>query len=264
MTPETPSDPPVRRLTTRLGPVGITDVGQGPALVAVHGLPGSVRDYRWLGTCVQPHLRFVRIDLPASGATPLATLSSPHAHDRADVALAVLDALDIDVAAIVGHSMGGLVAQCAARRWPERFQRVALLASVGRRPHRGFERIPAPHLLARVLDHPIAGRLFFPLYLRGMRAVGFRGHYTREELVHMNDCIAAVSFPANRDTIARLRVPTMVAWAHDDPMVEPEVSRDLSEAAPDGPRLDWPTGGHNIQKSRAVELGDALVDWLSS
>ena len=35
----------------------------------------------------------------------------------------------------------------------------------------------------------------------------------------------------------------------------------LSAALPAGPRLVFPSGGHNIQKTRAVEIADALVAW---
>lgn len=44
VTPERPSDPDVRTAQLPGGSFTWTDEGQGPVLVAVHGLPGSVRD----------------------------------------------------------------------------------------------------------------------------------------------------------------------------------------------------------------------------
>lgn len=262
MTPATPSDPVVRTLAIRGGTLTATDVGEGPVLVAVHGLPGSVRDFRWLGAAVEPHLRLVRLDLPASGGTPLATLPSPHVRDRAEVVVRALDALDIAEAAVLGHSMGGPVALAAAARWPDRFSHLVLLASVGTRMHRGYRRIPRPRAFAHLLAAPGIGRLLLPAYRRAMRSVGFPGDYSRDELSHMNRCVAAVCFADNRHDAAEVRAPTMVAWANDDPMVEPAVSRELADAVPAGPRLSFATGGHNIQKSHALEIADALVSWL--
>ena len=259
MTPEAPSDPHV----STTGDVAITDTGTGPTLIAVHGLPGSVRDYRWLGPVVEPHLRFVRIDLPASGGTPLHVLPSPYARDRAELVPRVMDALGVERACVVGHSMGGLVAMAAASRWPDRCNKLALLASVGRYPHRGFKRIPTPHAWSRALHAPLVGNALFPIYLRGLRAAGFRGDYTRRELAHMNACLSKVSFSWARRVTDRLKVPTMVAWANDDPLIEPSISEDLAAQVPNGPRLSWDTGGHNIQKSRAVEIGNELVAWLT-
>ena len=34
------------------------------------------------------------------------------------------------------------------------------------------------------------------------------------------------------------------------------------DAARDGPRLVYDTGGHNIQKTQADELADALAEWI--
>lgn len=262
MTPEAPSDPPLRVLAVRGGAVAATDAGAGPVVVAVHGLPGSVRDYRWLGAALEPRLRLVRLDLPASGETPLATEPSPRARDRAEVIVRALDALDIGQATVLGHSMGGAVALAAAANWPDRFSHLVLLASVGTRPHRGYQRIPSPRAFGRLLAAPAVGHLLLPVYRRAMRAVGFPGSYSRAELSHMNRCIAALSFADNREAAARLAAPTMVAWADDDPMVEPEVSRALADAVPAGPRLGFATGGHNIQKSRAIEIAEALVPWI--
>jgi pimeloyl-ACP methyl ester carboxylesterase len=53
----------------------------------------------------------------------------------------------------------------------------------------------------------------------------------------------------------------MVACARDDPFVEVAISKELYWRCPEGPRLEFPDGGHNIQKSRAVELAAALDAW---
>ena len=45
-TPATPRDPERRTASGAGGPFTYTDEGTGPAVVAVHGLPGSARAYR--------------------------------------------------------------------------------------------------------------------------------------------------------------------------------------------------------------------------
>ena len=54
----------------------------------------------------------------------------------------------------------------------------------------------------------------------------------------------------------------LVAWCQDDPLVERQIGEELAQAAPAGPRLVFPTGGHNLQKTHAVELGEVLVPWV--
>ena len=48
-----------------------TDEGTGPVVLAIHGCPGSVRDWRWLGHPLASHFRLIRLDLPGFGETPL-------------------------------------------------------------------------------------------------------------------------------------------------------------------------------------------------
>ena len=58
-----PSDPPLQTAQGPLGAFSYTDVGQGPVFVAVHGLPGSVRDFRHLGARLER-----QADKPGPGA----------------------------------------------------------------------------------------------------------------------------------------------------------------------------------------------------
>ena len=67
------------------------------------------------------------VDLPGhgrSGGAPLATVEA-----IADWLIAVLDAAGLDRAAIVGHSLGSLVAIAAAARHPDRVRAIALIGS---------------------------------------------------------------------------------------------------------------------------------------
>ncbi|MBT8063516.1 MAG: alpha/beta hydrolase [Gammaproteobacteria bacterium] len=67
------------------------------------------------------------VDLPGhgrSGGEPLKTIE-----EMADWAIEVLDAAGLSTAAIVGHSLGSLVAIAAAARHPERVRAVALVGT---------------------------------------------------------------------------------------------------------------------------------------
>ena len=56
-----------------------------------------------------------------------------------------------------------------------------------------------------------------------------------------------------------LRAPTLTAFCDDDPFIEPEIQEELGALVPVGPRLRWAEGGHNVQKTHAVEVAEALL-----
>jgi pimeloyl-ACP methyl ester carboxylesterase len=119
MTPAAPSDPPIRTLAVRGQTVAYRDAGVGPLVLALHGLPGSGRDFRWLGAALEPRARLLRLDLPGFGDTPRAAAPDPGQAAQADWVRAVLDALGIEACVVLGHSFGGpLATRVAATCWP--------------------------------------------------------------------------------------------------------------------------------------------------
>lgn len=259
MTPEHPSDPELRTLTLPSGPATYTDEGSGPTVLAIHGLPGSVRDWRWLGSALDGRVRLVRIDMPGFGGTPLSTSPSAKLADRADFVASVVDALELDRPLVLGHSMGGPVATSLAVRRPDALRALGLLASVAHRPHQMIRGVPRG-ALAATFRLPGVSRLFAGPLERAYEGFGFR-HTTPVGRHHALQCVGALRFPEHAANLAAVRVPTLVAWTEDDPLVEKAVSEELYWRVATGPRVRFPDGGHNLQKSRAVELADTLVAW---
>jgi pimeloyl-ACP methyl ester carboxylesterase len=87
----------------RKGPFTYTDEGAGEVVVALHGLPGSVRDWRWLAPALAG-VRLVRIDQPGFGGTPLQTEPDSSLAARTRFVLAALAALAIDRFVVLGPS----------------------------------------------------------------------------------------------------------------------------------------------------------------
>lgn len=259
--PEQPSDPEARVVVLRDGPAGYTDEGEGPVVVAVHGLPGSTRDYRWLGRVVEPRVRFIRLDMPGFGDTPLHTMAGTHVRERAVFVLQALDALRVDRFVVLGHSMGGPVAMHIAARAPDRAMGLALISSVGLRPHRLLRRRPTMTSLSRALRVPGGARLMLPVLRSSFQRAGFVHGVTDAAIVHTVHTVGALRFENVRDDVASIAAPSLVAWSRDDALVEDAVSTELAAALPRGPRLVFADGGHNPQKAHAVEIGSALAEF---
>lgn len=259
--PDHPSDPPLRTTALPTGPFTWTEEGEGPVIVAVHGAPGSVRDWRWVGAALPPTIRFVRLDLPGFGGTPRATAPGAHLDARGRFVADALAALGIDRCVLLGHSMGGPVALAAAAHAPDRVVGLALIASVGLRPHRLIRRLPGHATWAWLMDAPVVGRPAQHALRQLFRLAGFPSGLPLEEVAQTARCLGALDFEAQRRNTAAWRGPTLCAWADDDAFIEPAIPEAHAAALPDGPRLRWAEGGHNVQKTRAIEIADALVAW---
>lgn len=114
--------------------------GPGPAVLLVHGQPGSAADWQDLRQ-VPPGGRCLVVDRPGYGRSAVGACGMG---DNAEFLADLLAARSAAPAVVVGHSYGGGVALLMAARRPETVAGLVLLGSVGPRSSvNGFD-----HLLA--------------------------------------------------------------------------------------------------------------------
>ncbi len=104
--------------------------GDGSPLVLVHGLGGTIENWRAIAPPLAARHRVVVPDLPGHGRSALL----PEARDvdaLAEAVLAQIDAEAIRGAVWIGHSLGGVVALRAAALRPETARGLVLAASAG-------------------------------------------------------------------------------------------------------------------------------------
>ncbi len=106
------------------------DCGQGPTVLFIHGLLGSYRHWRHLVEAMKEDHRLLAPDLFGHGDSekPMGDYSlGAHAATLRDL----LDNLGIDKVTLVGHSLGGGIAMQFVYLFPERVERLVLVASGG-------------------------------------------------------------------------------------------------------------------------------------
>lgn len=261
------SDPPPSVASLPLGRLSYVDEGprRAPALVALHGIPGSVRDFRYLAPQLTDRIRMVRLDLPGFGGSPPVDDAVRSFRGRAAAVLALADHLGLSRFSVLGHSMGGGTALAVAAAHPGRVDLLALVASVALSRHRGLGMAPWVFgLAARCLRLPVLGRGLLAWTRAGYRRRRLPGadELTASDLAVQMQAIAAADFGFLRRAVAGPLPRTLVAYARDDHMIEPWISEELVRALPDARVLAFDEGGHNLQKTRAVELAAALRDCL--
>jgi 2-hydroxy-6-oxonona-2,4-dienedioate hydrolase len=111
-------------------PVRHLVAGEGTPLVLLHALGESALDWRWVLPALSRTHRVYAVDLPGFGYSgkPSAEYSSAF---FARFVGAYLDALGLERAALVGNSLGGLVALRLALSEPARVSALGLVASAG-------------------------------------------------------------------------------------------------------------------------------------
>ncbi|RUX47713.1 alpha/beta fold hydrolase [Mesorhizobium sp. M4A.F.Ca.ET.050.02.1.1] len=112
---------------------GFIRAGSGAPVLLIHGVGMGAAIWRPQIALMQDRFDLIAIDMLGHGGSPLPPQDAGLA-DFADQAIRLLDHLGLDRVAVVGHSMGALVAQEIALRAPSRVSSVICLNAVFRRP----------------------------------------------------------------------------------------------------------------------------------
>ena len=113
---------------TAAGRISTMQAGSGPPVVLLHGLGATKASFLPTVEALADHHRVIAIDLPGFGDSDKPLRAPYHAPYFANAVAALLDALGLDEADVVGNSMGGRVAIELGLRHPGRARRLALLA----------------------------------------------------------------------------------------------------------------------------------------
>lgn len=110
---------------TARGAIHYAQAGSGAPLLLLHATPGSYRAFRQLAPLLASKFRTIALDTPGYGnSDPLPGEVSIEAMARSVVAL--LDALELPRAHVLGLHTGNKIAAAMAAQWPDRVDRVVL------------------------------------------------------------------------------------------------------------------------------------------
>jgi pimeloyl-ACP methyl ester carboxylesterase len=116
-----------RRIQTEAGAYSTLEAGTGPPILMLHGLGGNKASFLPTVAALAPSFRTIAVDLLGFGDSdkPLGASYGPEFQARGIGRL--LDALDLERAHFVGHSMGGRIALELGFREPERTTGLVLM-----------------------------------------------------------------------------------------------------------------------------------------
>jgi len=99
-------------------------MGQGKPVVMIHGGGADSRDWTYLAPLLARHYQVITFDGRGCGQSPSQTEPANYVGE----VLHLLNHLQVDQAAIIGHSLGGQIATEFALAYPTRLQELILIA----------------------------------------------------------------------------------------------------------------------------------------
>ena len=108
----------LRHATVPDGDLAFLDEGEGPAVVLLHGFPSTSSLWREFVPLMEGRFRVIVPDLLGSGGSKPASGTGLDPPAQARAVAALLEALDVDRFAVVGHGIGGVIAQLLALDTP--------------------------------------------------------------------------------------------------------------------------------------------------
>jgi pimeloyl-ACP methyl ester carboxylesterase len=244
---------PTKVAKTALGPVGYRELGAGPPLLLIMGLGGSMDAWQpvFLAALAQRH-RVVLLDNAGVGET--AALTAPLTiTEMADQTSDLITALRLGRTAVLGWSMGGMIAQALAVLHPAQVSRLILAAT---QPGTGKSLpIPAAAAAAAAGSNP-AGVLsvLFPASASAAQqayALGilrYPGFYQAPRAVIADQGLAVQQWIAGQDPAGRrltaVRLPALVADGTVDQLNPVANDRTLAGEVPGAKLILYPGAGH--------------------
>lgn len=99
--------------------------GQGPTLLILHGLFGSIANWGSQARTLSEHYQVISVDMRNHGRSPHSDVMD-YPSMAVDI-VELMDNLSIDKAAVLGHSMGGKAAMQLAMNHSERVERLIVV-----------------------------------------------------------------------------------------------------------------------------------------
>ena len=250
--------------------------GAGEPVVFLHGFPTSSHLWNDVVHLVPPGHRVVVVDLLGYGRSDRPEGRPLGIRAHAERMIELFDVLGINYACVVGHDVGGGIAQWLAVRHPQRVSRLLLVDSVAFAdwPTRDVKlaramlpltrHLPATWLLSilrsdllRGYEDHERGARSIELYVRPFASAEGRDAFM-EHLIALDSGDTVAIAPRLKEIIA----PTTIVWGRHDPFLPLTVGKQLHSAIPNATFEVVPSGRHFTPEDAPARIGDALKELL--
>lgn len=238
--------------------------GSGPALVCIHGLGG----WRWqkLIPLLDPHFRVIAPYLRGFGES-----RGPLDYTMEDLSkdvLALFEELAVDRFHLLGHSLGGMVAQIIATDSPGLVRSLTLASTSSHTGNRAARFALGMARLAEVgpsaLNDPNIRSEIEPVLADAFPMGPPPLEILASPKPNPGQAAAwrAVSSFSRKDRLGELNLPTLVVHGTSDLLIPPVLGRLIHEAIAGSRHIEFEGAGHSVQSECSDELAECVIDFL--
>jgi pimeloyl-ACP methyl ester carboxylesterase len=269
-----------RSVATRRARLSLVEAGEGPPILAVHGLGATKGSFLPTVAALSTRFRTIAVDLPGFGdsSKPIGAAYDPRFFATACIEL--LDALGLDRVHLIGNSLGGRIALEIGLCHPDRVGRLALLAPAlawrRPRPWAPLLRLTRPelglvHFAPRAIVDGVVRQLI-PGADQGWRAAGVdeflrayltpagrAAFYAAARNIYLDE-------PHGKDgfwpRLATLQAEALFVWGQRDRVVPIAFARHVADTVPHATQLELDCG-HVPQVERPAQTNAAISAFFS-
>lgn len=257
------------------------EVGEGPALIFVHGGgPGSsgLSNFGRNMPAFAEHYRTIAIDLPGYGQSTKLKITEPLWGYYAKVLAGFIDKLGLGKAHLVGNSLGGASCLKTALDFPEKVDRLVLMGPGG--GYSLFEKQPSDGIRSLVTFYappgPSLARMKEFLNYLVYDPAAVPDEMLQDRLTRALDPETAEFMPLRlgpnmapiedlwRERLDRLPHETLIIWGREDRVNPMDQGLILMRQIPNARFLVVPKCGHWVQWEKADEFNRTLDAFLRS
>jgi pimeloyl-ACP methyl ester carboxylesterase len=247
--------------------------GAGEPLVLIPGFSNGMWIWDWNAAALAERFRVITFD-PRGVARSEAGAEALSIKLIADDVAALLNALGVEQAHILGASFGGFVAQEFALGYPAMTRSLILCCTSFGGPNHVIPPVETLAAMASTKGLNTEDRVrenlllaFSPAYLHEHpqeieRVCALRAANVVPESVYLQQLQAAMQFCAE-DRLANIAAPTLIVTGDADTIVPPQNSRNLAAKMPRAKLVTVSGGSHTFFIEQADEFNNIVTEFIS-
>lgn len=241
-------------------------------LLLIPGLGGTAAFWDTVWPLLAQRYRLISFDHPGMGSSADPD-ESPSVNQLADLSVALLTHVGAERAVLVGHSMGGAIAQTVAIDSPARV-RALVLSSTWAQPDHYFRKAFAQRKMlleqcgADAYARAQTLSAMPPAWIAANPQAADAQERRAKDSFRNPDVLAqridaVVAFDRNTE-LNQINVPTLVAYSNGDAVVPPHMSIDLLQRVPGAKALELFDAGHFAPVVKPQEFANGVLAFVDS